>query len=100
MRSPSPDNTEAQMPDMPSEVAMDGDNDSLVNVSTFVLLLFHFFKINIYLFLFIQVGTDDYSSTEVTGSDRESFTLPGNGTNDVYENVNVAENRTIAEVER
>lgn len=31
-RSPSPDNTEAQMPDMPSEVAMDGDSDSLVNV--------------------------------------------------------------------
>lgn len=32
-RSPSPDNTDAQMPDMPSEMAMDGDNDSLVNVS-------------------------------------------------------------------
>ena len=33
-RSPSPDNTDAQMPDMPSEVAMDGDNDSLVNVNS------------------------------------------------------------------
>lgn len=31
-RSPSPDNTDAQMPDMPSEVAMDGDSDSLINV--------------------------------------------------------------------
>lgn len=50
------------------------------------------------------MGTDDYSSTEVTGSDRESFTLHGtNGpdpTNDVYENVNVADNRTLADVER
>jgi hypothetical protein len=36
-RSPSPDNTDAQMPDMPSEMAMDGDNDSLVNVNTFSL---------------------------------------------------------------
>ena len=33
-RSPSPDNTDAQMPDMPSEVAMDGDTDSLVNVNS------------------------------------------------------------------
>lgn len=38
-RSPSPDNTDAQMPDMPSEVAMDGDNDSLVNVN-FVFVRF------------------------------------------------------------
>ncbi|XP_046443068.1 rho GTPase-activating protein 32-like isoform X3 [Daphnia pulex] len=74
-RSPSPDNTDAQMPDMPSEMAMDGDNDSLVNVTT-----------------------EDYSSTEVpVGSDdRESYTL--HGLNDVYENVNVADNRT-ADVE-
>jgi len=31
-QTPSPDNTEAQVPDMPSEMAMDGDNDSLANV--------------------------------------------------------------------
>ncbi|KAI9551394.1 hypothetical protein GHT06_021727 [Daphnia sinensis] len=73
-RSPSPDNTDAQMPDMPSEMAMDGDNDSLVNVTT-----------------------EDYSSTEVPGGseDRESYTL--HGVNDVYENVDVANNRTNAE---
>jgi hypothetical protein len=46
-----------------------------------------------------QVTTEDYSSTEVpVGSDdRESYTL--HGLNDVYENVNVADNRT-ADVER
>jgi hypothetical protein len=34
-RSPSPDNIDAQMPDMPREMAMDGYNDSLVNVNLF-----------------------------------------------------------------
>lgn len=43
-RSPSPDNTDAQMPDMPSEMAMDGDNDSLVNVNIY-LFRFLFLKI-------------------------------------------------------
>ena len=37
--SPSPDNTEAQVPDMPSEIAMDGDNDSLANVRPNILTL-------------------------------------------------------------
>lgn len=41
-RSPSPDNTDAQMPDMPSEVAMDGDSDSLVNVKTKSTFFFPF----------------------------------------------------------
>ena len=42
-----------------------------------------------------QVITEDYSSTEVPGSDRESFTL--HGTNDFYENINVADNRADCE---
>lgn len=44
-----------------------------------------------------QVTTEDYSSTEVPGGseDRESYTL--HGINDVYENVDVANNRTNAE---
>lgn len=103
-RSPSPDNTEAQMPDMPSEVAMDGDNDSLVNVKEKCYGSFlPFDRVNNAIILCVlsslKVCTDDYSSTEVTGSDRESFTLNGNGLNDVYENVNVADNRTLADAE-
>jgi hypothetical protein len=100
-RSPSPDNTDAQMPDMPREVAIDGDNDSLVNVN-FFFIFFALIEIRCFNHLFHrwqQVTTEDYSSTEVpVGSDdRESFTL--HGLNDVYENDNVADNRT-AVVER
>lgn len=45
--------------------------------------------------LFVKVITEDYSSTEVAESERESFTL--HGPNDVYENVNVTDHRVDAE---
>lgn len=45
-----------------------------------------------------QVDTEEYGSPEVTVSDKESFTLRGTAVvNDLYENVNVAENRTDVE---
>ena len=46
-RSPSPDNTEAQVPDLPSEMTMDGDADSLANVLyfySFTMQILTFFK--------------------------------------------------------
>ena len=49
----------------------------------------------------IQLCTEDYSPTEINPLDQDSYTPTGGSKmDDVYENVNVSDIKTLTEIER